>query len=157
MGLDSQALLKLSHEQLEDLFTNSPAGEIPNGEMNGTVLIAPGTVCTKEIAECLRLFAWQGKVFDPEKGRLKNRVSPFGLHSVAAKVYKGPSWHDNRECIVIDYSETSLLAHWIRDEMRLVGPQLFLGKVYWGKKPLPIHFALVPATPLTDTPDEKGG
>lgn len=157
MGLDPQELLKMSREQLEELFTNSPAGEIPNGAMDGTVLIAPGTVCTKEIAECLRLFAWQGKVFDAEKGRLKNRVSPLGVHSVAAKVSKGPSWHDHKECIVIDYSETSLLAHWIRDEMRLVGPQLFLGKVYWGKKPLPIHFALVPAKAVSETPAENNG
>ena len=157
MGLDVQGLLKMSREQLDELFTNSPAGEIPSGEMNGTVLIAPGTVCTNEIAQCLRLFAWQGKVFDPQKGRLKNRVSVLGIHAIAAKVSKGPSWHDNKECIVIDYSETSRLAHWVRDEMRLVGPQLYLGKVYWGKNPLPIHFALVPATAVTDTPDEKGG
>ena len=25
---------------------------------------------------------------------------------------------DGKECIVLDYSETSLLAHWIRDEIR---------------------------------------
>jgi hypothetical protein len=146
----------MSREQLDELFTNSPAGDIPSGETNGTGIIAPGTVCTKEIAACLRYFAWQGKVFDPEKGSLKNRVSPFGLHAVGAKVYKGPSWHDNKECIVIDYSETSLLTHWVRDEMRLVGPQLYLGKVFWGKSALPVHFALEPVKPPSD-PAEKNG
>ena len=157
MGLDVQELFKMSREQLDELFTNSPAGEIPSGQTNGTGIIAPGTVCTKEIAECLRYFAWQGKVFDNEKGILKNRVSPFGVHAVAAKVYKGPSWLDNKECIILDYSETSLVGHWVRDEMRLVGPQLYLGKVYWGKKPLPVHFALEPAKTPSDTPAEKNG
>jgi hypothetical protein len=56
-------------------------------------------------------------------------------------VYKGPSWLDNKECIVLDYSETSLVAHWIRDEIRQIEPRLYLGKVYWGKKRL-IDFAL---------------
>jgi hypothetical protein len=142
MGLDVQELFKMSREQLDELFTKSEAGEIPRGATNGTALIAPGTVCTKEIAECLRYFAWQGKVFDSETGTLKNRVSPFGVHAVAAMVYKGPSWHDDKECIILDYAETSLVGHWVRDEMRLVAPQLYVGKVYWAKRPLPIHFAL---------------
>ena len=48
---------------------------------------------------------------------------------------------DQKECIVLDYSETSLLAHWIRDEIREVAPRTYLGKVYWAKKRL-IDFAL---------------
>ena len=42
---------------------------------------------------------------------------------------------------MLDYSETSLVAHWIRDEIRLISPQLYLGKVYWDRKRL-IDFAL---------------
>jgi hypothetical protein len=155
MGLGVQELFKMSREQLDDLFTKSEAGEIPRGATNGTALIAPGTVCTKEIAECLRYFAWQGKVFDPEKGTLKNRVTPFGVHAVAAKVYKGPSWHDEKECIILDYAETSLVGHWVRDEMRLVAPQLYVGKVYWAKRPLPIHFAL--EVPVSAGGTREGG
>jgi hypothetical protein len=157
MGLDVQKLIDMSREQLDELFTNSPAGEIPNGDTLGTGLIAPGTVCTKEIAACLRYFAWQGKVFDAEKGLLKNKVTPFGVNAVAAKVYKGPSLLDNKECVVLDYAETSLVGHWVRDEMRLVGPQLYLGKVYWGKKPLPVHFALEPVKAPSEAPAEKNG
>ena len=48
---------------------------------------------------------------------------------------------DGKECVVLDYSETSLLAHWIRDEIRLIGPGFYLGKVYWSKKRL-IDFCL---------------
>jgi hypothetical protein len=58
-----------------------------------------------------------------------------------ATVYKDPSWFDKKECIVIDYSETSLVAKWVRDEIRMISPGFYLGKVYWDGKPL-IHFAL---------------
>ncbi len=134
-------LLKMSQAQLDDLFTKSPPGEIPDGEANGTAIIAPGTTYTAEIAALINHFAWQGKTFDAKKGVLRNRILPFGLNAIIAKVYKAPSWLDGKECIVLDYSETSLLAHWIRDEIRLIAPRLYLGKVYWSKKRL-IDFAI---------------
>ncbi len=134
-------LLKMSQAQLDDLFTQSPPGEIPDGEANGTAIIAPGTTYTAEIAQLINHFAWQGKTFDAKKGVLRNRILPFGLNAIIAKVYKAPSWLDGKECIVLDYSETSLLAHWIRDEIRLIAPCLYLGKVYWDKKRL-IDFAI---------------
>jgi hypothetical protein len=141
MAYDVTQLFTMSQAQLDELFTNSPPGEIPNGEGKGTAIVAPGTNYTQEIAEFVSHFAWQGKVFDAEKGVLKNKILPFGLNAIIAKVYKGPSWLDNKECIVLDYSETSLVAHWIRDEIRQIEPRLYLGKVYWGKKRL-IDFAL---------------
>src|SRR6476646_6070713 len=72
---------------------------------------------------------------------LRNRITMFGSSAIIAKVYTAPSWFDNKECIVLDYSDTSVVAHWIRDEIRLIGPDFYLGRVYWGKKPL-IHFCL---------------
>ena len=80
-------------------------------------------------------------MFDSEKGVLRNRILPFGLNAIIAKVYKGDSWLDGKECIVLDYSDTSLLAQWIRDEIREIQPGMYLGKVYWGKQRL-IDFAL---------------
>jgi hypothetical protein len=141
MAHNIKDLLDMSEGQLDDLFTNSPVGDIPNGEAKGTAIIAPGTRFSSEIAEFVSHFAWQGKTFDAEKGVLRNRILPFGLNAIIAKVYKAPSWFDKKECIVLDYSETSLLAHWIRDEIRLIDPGFYLGRVYWGEKPL-IHFAL---------------
>lgn len=141
MAINVPNLLKMSQAQLDELFTESPAGDIPDGEANGTAIVAPGTVYTPEIAEFINHFAWQGKVFDSKKGVLRNRILPFGLNAIIAKVYKGPSWLDGKECIVLDYSETSLLAHWIRDEIRSIAPSIYLGKVYWSKKRL-IDFAL---------------
>ncbi|MGE5302066.1 MAG: hypothetical protein ACM3TN_01985 [Alphaproteobacteria bacterium] len=141
MPYDVPQLLNMSQAQLDELFTSSAPGEIPDGQAEGTAIVAPGTTYTEEIANFINHFAWQGKVFDAKKGVLKNRILPFGLNAIIARVYKGPSWLDNKECIVLDYSDTSVIAHWIRDEIRQIGPGLYLGKVYWDKKRL-IDFAL---------------
>ncbi len=141
MAYDVAKLLTLSQAELDALFTNSPVGEIPDGEADGTAIVAPGTTFSPTIARFISHFAWQGKVFDAKKGVLKNRILPFGLNAIIAKVYKGPSWLDGKECIVLDYSETSVIAQWIRDEIREIEPKLYLGKVYWEKKRL-IDFAL---------------
>ena len=141
MAVTVPEMLKMSQTQLDDLFTQSPVGEIPTGEARGTAIVAPGTTYTQDIANFINHFAWQGKVFDPRKGVLRNKILPFGLNAIIAKVYKGPSWFDQKECIVLDYSKTSLVARWIRDEIRLIDDNLYLGRVYWGDKAL-IHFAL---------------
>ena len=141
MTYDVPQLLKLTQAELDALFTSSPAGDIPKGEATGTAIVAPGTTFSPTIAEFISTFAWQGKVFDAEKGVLRNKILPFGLNAIIAKVYKGESWLDGKECIVLDYSETSIVASRIRDEIRLIGPGLYLGKVYWGKARL-IDFAL---------------
>ena len=141
MALDAVQLMGMAQEQLDDLFKKSPAGPIPDGPAKGTAIIVPGTVMSREIAEIINIFAWQGKTFDSKHGVLTNKVSVLGFNAIVAEVYKGESWLDQKECIVLDYSKTSLLAHYIRDEIREVAPKLYLGKVYWGKKRL-IDFCL---------------
>jgi hypothetical protein len=49
------------------------------------------------------------------------------------------------------------VVQWVRDEIRLIAPQLYLGKVYWAKKPLPVHFALEAVKPPGNTPEGKNG
>jgi hypothetical protein len=141
MAYDVAKLLTMSQAELDALFTNSPVGNIPDGEGEGTAIIAPGTQYSETLAKFVSNFAWQGKVFDAQKGQLKNKILPLGLNAIIAKIYKAPSWLDGKECIVLDYSETSLVAQWIRDEIREIQPKLYLGKVYWDKKRL-IDFAL---------------
>jgi hypothetical protein len=41
MTYDVPQLLTLSQAQLDELFMNSPAGDIPDGEAKGTAIIAP--------------------------------------------------------------------------------------------------------------------
>jgi hypothetical protein len=141
MAYDTNKLLAMSQAQLDDLFRSSPAGDIPNGSADGTAIIAPGTRYSADIAEIINHFGWQGKVFDAASGTLKNRILAFGVEAIIAKVYKDASWLDGKECIVLDYSQTSIVAQRIRDEIRLVSPGFYLGKVYWNKDRL-IDFCL---------------
>jgi hypothetical protein len=141
MAYTAKQLLSMSQKELDDLFSGSPAGYIPNGEAQGTAIVAPGTVFSQEIASIINIFAWQGKTFDAAHGTLTNRISAFGVNAIVAQVYKAPSWFDNKECIVLDYSKTSIAAMHIRDEIRLIAPGLYLGLVFWDKTRT-IHFAL---------------
>jgi hypothetical protein len=141
MPLDVEQLLKMSQKELDDLFKANPAGPIPDGPAKGAAIVAPGTVFSPEIAEFVSLFAWEGKTFDAKHGVLSNRLLHFGLNAIIAEVYKDKSWLDGQECIVLDYSKTSLVAKWIRDEIRQIQPGFYLGKVYWSNKRL-IDFCL---------------
>jgi hypothetical protein len=140
-------LQRMSQAELDELFRRSQAGPIPIGESAGAAIVCPGTFWSRLIARCVHRFAWQGKVFtaDPDgKGAtLQNRITAAGLQGIVARVYHTPSWIDGAECIVLDYSKTSLFARKIRDEIRLVDAErrLYLGKVWWGKTRL-IDFAL---------------
>src|SRR5215469_15353433 len=106
MALDAKQLLQMSQQQLDDLFSAHDAGPIPDGEAKGTAIIAPGTAMSPSIAHFINIFAWQGKVFDAKAGLLRNHILTFGVKAIIARVYKGPSLLDGKECIVLDYSET---------------------------------------------------
>jgi hypothetical protein len=138
---DAGTLLEMSQNELDRLFCQSEPGPIPEGRGEGTAIIAPGTMAAKVMANLARWLFWQGKVFNPASSELKNRITPFGIRSIRAKVYLDESWLDQRPTIVLDYSKTSFLAQKIRDEIREVGPGIYLGKVYWGRKRL-IDFSL---------------
>jgi hypothetical protein len=140
-------LLNLSNQELDAMFSQSEPGDIPQGDTEGTAIIASGTKFTSAIAKFVNHFAWQGKVFkrdkvDPQRATLRNKLTLLGFEAIIAQVYKDKSLFDGKECIVLDYSDTSTVAGWIRDEIRQVQPGLYLGKVYGHEnKPL-IHFAL---------------
>ncbi len=143
MPLTADQLLRKRAAELDALFGKSPAGEVPNGEGTGTAVVCPGTIWGQLLAWFARWFGWQGKVFNAERAELVNRISPFSFKAIKARVYHGKSWADGRDCIVLDYSKTSLLARKIRDEIRLIDPaaHLYLGKVWWGQTYL-VDFAL---------------
>ena len=138
---DVKQLLKMSAADLDALFAKSPPGPIPNGPAYGTAIIAPGTEYTTEIASVINHFAWQGKTFDGKHGTLRNRITLLGLDAIVAEVYIDNSLADGKPCIVLDYSKTSFVAERVRDEIRLIADNTYLGKVYWDNKPT-IHFAL---------------
>jgi hypothetical protein len=130
-GLTADGLLERSPAELDALFRDAPAGPIPTGRGTGTVVMLPGTAAAKPAARVLGALFWHGKVFRPETGDLRNLVTPFGVQAIRALVSYDESWVDARECVLIDYSRTSKVAGWIRDEIREVAPGLYLG-VVWG-------------------------
>ena len=139
--IDNAQLLKMSFEQLDELFGAEPGRPDPERPGRGHGDHRAGTAFSDEIARIINIFAWRGKEFDAEHGTLTNRLTAIGINAIVAQIYKEPSWFDQQECIVLDYSKTSLVAQWIRDEIRLIGPDFYLGRVYWDKRAL-IHFSL---------------
>jgi hypothetical protein len=134
-------LQTMTPDELDELFRSTTAGEIPDGEAEGTVLLASGTDLAGPVSKLVHLVGWKGKVFDRAKGELLNEISPIGFKAVRAKVYKDTSWFDDDEAIILDYSKTSLIAQWIRDEIREVSPGVYLGLVFWERAKV-LHFAL---------------
>ncbi|MCN9243411.1 hypothetical protein NGF19_21930 [Streptomyces sp. RY43-2] len=128
--LDEIELLKAEEEELEEIFRTSPPGEIPKGPMEGTAVLPwAGSVGARLLAVFVGLNLWRGKLFSPD-GHLSNRLTPLDLLAVVGTVTVGPSQLDGQDCIVVDYSRTSLLAQGVRDEIRQAAPDLYLGLVW---------------------------
>jgi hypothetical protein len=134
-------LLASPPDELDARFAAAPAGAMPSGRGRGTALLLPGTRAARPLAAWART-GWQGKTFDVAAGQLRNRVSPFGMHAITAAVREEASWVDGEPCIVLDYSDTSRVARAVRDEIRAIEPGVYLGVVFWGRRPLPVRFAL---------------
>lgn len=132
----AKELRSRSKAELDEIFRQAEPGPIPAGVSRGTAIIAPGSWIDGLLAGLVRLFWWKGKIFRPETKDLKNRILPFGIPLIRAEVYVDGSWFADGDAIILDYSKSSFVARMIRDEIRQVGPGLYLGQVFWGKKRL---------------------
>ena len=141
MSSTASDLLQMSRLELDDLFRASPPGPIPSGRGRGTAIFCPATAISPIAARLTHRLFWQGKVVEPVRGGLRNLVGPVGLLAIRAKVYDGDSWLDGQPAVIIDYRETSVVAQWVRDEIRSIGPGLYLGLVFWGRRRI-LHFSL---------------
>lgn len=151
--------INLSRDELDSIYMQATAGPLPTGDMRGTAIVT-GSLMPRTLARFARLFAWQGKVFDifadnGNSGVLINKITPWSLNFIVAKVYRDKSWMDDKETIVIDYTRTSFFAQFIRDEIRQVEPGLYLGKVWW-KKTRILDFALTVPQQLQDGSNDPG-
>ena len=124
------SLCQVTGKELDRRFRASGPGALPAGPVVGVMMLFPGTPLAKPIAHLVRAFAWQGKVFQADRGELVNRILLFRIKAVRAKVLQGHSWLDGRPCTVLDYSQTSLVAPMVRDEIREIEPGLWLGLAY---------------------------
>jgi len=132
--VDETALLEMTNVEIDRLFRSSPPGDIPDGDMTGTVLAFTGTTAAKPLARAAYVVGWQGKVVDRAAGMLRNKITPFSLRLIAARVTLDRSWVDDRPCVLLDYSKTSVVASMVRDEIRLVAPDLYLGVVWMWRR-----------------------
>ena len=139
--LTPQDLLKMSQEQLDELFRNADAGPIPDGDAEGIAIVAAGTDLQTPGARLAHRLAWRGKVFDARRGTLLNKITPLSIRLIRALVYREASWFDGKEAIILDYSQTSIVARLVRDEIREISPRLYLGQVFWERKRV-CNFAL---------------
>ena len=67
MAYTAPQLLAMSQKQLDDLFTSSPAGDIPNGEAKGTAIIAPDTRFSDLIAAMINILAGRVRPSMPQR------------------------------------------------------------------------------------------
>jgi hypothetical protein len=118
----------MSTPELELLYRNAGAGDIPTGYLPGKVLYCPDERFAGAKSR-LSALVWHGKIFDPCTGTLINQWC--GLQAVRARVYPGSSCLDGRPAIVMDYRGVSCVV-WasVRDEMREVAPGLYLGVMF---------------------------
>lgn len=134
-------LLARPGRSLDGLFRGSPPGDVPVGAGEGTVLLVPGTPLAAPLARLTRAVGWKGKVFDPARRQVVNRLGPWGVPAVRAAVHVGPSRLDERDSVVLDYARTSVVARWVWDEIRLVAPGTYLG-IAWFRGHRVAYFVL---------------
>ena len=103
---------------------------IPVGRGVGTVIALPGSPLAHPLAAAGGV-VWRGKIVRPQTADLENLMTPLSIPAFRAVVSEGPSWLDDRPCVVLDYSRSSRTFSWIRDEIREVSPGVYLGLV-WG-------------------------
>jgi hypothetical protein len=115
--VDEESLLDSSNSDLEMLFRASPPGGVPTRVLDGTAILFPGSRVSRLVATVVRAVIWRGKVIELDGRALRNRITALNLKAIAAVVYLGRSRIDGADCIVLDYSVTSVVAGGVRDEI----------------------------------------
>lgn len=133
-GLDVAALRRMSEAELQALYQQGTVVGLPAGRVRGTVLPAPGTRRNGVMSVGARLI-WQGKIVEEGGAEAVNRF--FGVPSIRGRLYQGESWLDGGASLILDYAGTSRVYGRNRDEIRCIGPGLFLGLMYARTEPQP--------------------
>jgi hypothetical protein len=125
-------LKDLCLEQLQGLYATGTSGCTPAGCSRGEVLVMADTRHPRMKVRMANT-VWKGKCF-AEDGSFINQWAGFrALHSCVAE---GPSWFDGQPCIVMEYPPGTPLFANLRDELRQIGPCLWLG-MFYDREPCP--------------------
>ncbi len=127
-------LAHLSWCELEQLYRQSPAGNIPDGYVQGRVVYCPAEPLAGTRARVTRL-VWHGKHLCATEGIMINQW--LGVRAIRARITYGPSWLDGKTSIILDYRDESRVWSDVRDEMREVAPGLYVGAMYLSRCPQP--------------------
>jgi hypothetical protein len=98
----------------------------PRGDTGGTVLYADGK--HPRLKARLQGIVWKGKTFHGD-GTFTNRWLG-GVHAVSAGVRVEPSWLDGQPCLVMQYAPDAPVFGNVRDELRQIAPDVWLGRSY---------------------------
>lgn len=130
LTLDS--LTHRNHEELQALYCGAQAGPIPQGYTRGLAFRRAGT-CLAGPSTKMTGLLWHGKIFNDCTQSLQNQWC-LGITAVEAKVGYGESWLDGQPAIIMDYRGTSpIVWRHVRDELRQIGPHLYLGAMFQEK------------------------
>jgi len=112
----------------ESLFRQGALGCGPVGPTRGAVLYADGK--HPRLKARLQGIVWKGKTFHGD-GTFTNRWLG-GVHAVSAGVRVEPSWLDGQPCLVMQYAPDAPVFGNVRDELRQIAPDVWLGRSYDG-------------------------
>ena len=124
----------MSWHELEALYRAAKPGELPVGFVRGKTLYHPCAPLAHARTKLANRM-WKGKHFHPEDMTLINQWP--GFRAIRADVYPGASWLDGAPAHILDYAETSFVWRDVRDEMRQIGPGLYVGAMYIRDCPTP--------------------
>jgi hypothetical protein len=140
-------LKSMTQTELNILYARSTAADIPAGTADGIAIWYPD-FWFSGVRTFLSSLVWKGKEITPLEGvpgkaDLVNRLTLW--NAVRAEVYVAPSIYDGQPAVILDYNKTSFFFKPIWDEIRLVGPDLWLGRSYvrtWYGDYLMVNFIL---------------
>lgn len=150
--LTLDALLDLEHAELVRLYETAtlPRLDAISGDLRGRMLAVPAlpdvvTFLPRAWARGAT-FPWRGKSFTPrtsERGEGINRVILDRLKLFRFETFAGPSRHDGRPAIQLDYDHRGNpgFIRRVEDEIREIRPRLFLGQAWMRLRGTP-HFVL---------------
>jgi hypothetical protein len=110
--------------RLEALFRQSDLGCEPVGRTRGTVLYSEGK--HPQLKAHMQGLVWKGKTFHDD-GTFTNRWLG-GVRAGSTGVHIEPSWLDSRPCFVMQYKPDALVFSNVRDEVRQIAPDEWLGR-----------------------------
>jgi hypothetical protein len=133
-SLTASALACMSWDELEALYRGAEPGAPPVGFVRGWTIYNPHGALPAARGRIANT-VWKGKHFFPECQTLVNEW--LGVRAIRARTFVGESWLDGKAAQILDYADTSRLWRDVRDEMREVAPDLYVGAMYLRRCPEP--------------------